>query len=144
MSPEQLHGEAITAASDVYSFGVIAYELVTGRRPFKPATIAHLADMQREGVRVKPSLLRPQLTAAADAAILKALAYDHTQRYQNALEFGNDLAAALMKEAVVDPISPKVPTRRIVFPKPRGPEPTTTAETLQTTFEVPVQRTSAN
>jgi serine/threonine protein kinase len=65
MSPEQLRGERIAAASDIYALGVIAYEMVTGRRPFNPDTIAHLSDMQREGVRAKPSDLRPRLPEGA-------------------------------------------------------------------------------
>ncbi|HEY6806113.1 MAG TPA: serine/threonine-protein kinase [Pyrinomonadaceae bacterium] len=153
MSPEQLHGDRITAASDIYSFGVMAYELVTGRRPFKPSTIAHLADLQREGVRVKPSDLRPQLRAEADAAILKALAFDPRQRYQSAHEFGKDLASALTDEEYWDSqdnldLSKIQPARRIVFPKPRGPqspsESTTTKQLLQPTSEVQVQPTVSN
>jgi len=33
-SPEQLRGDAVTAASDVFSLGVLCFELLTGRRPF--------------------------------------------------------------------------------------------------------------
>jgi serine/threonine protein kinase len=98
MSPEQLRGEKVTAASDIYSLAVIAYEMVTGRRPFNPETTAHLAEMQREGVRAKPADLRPRLPEDAQAIILKALAFDPKARYQSADEFGDALASALMNE----------------------------------------------
>jgi serine/threonine protein kinase len=98
MSPEQLRWDRVVAASDNYSFGVIAYEMVTGRRPFNADTIAQLSDMQREGVRVKPSDLRPRLSEEAQHVILKALAFDAKARYQSAGEFGDALASALMNE----------------------------------------------
>jgi serine/threonine protein kinase len=98
MSPEQLHGDKVIAASDIYSFGVIAYEMITGRRPFNPDTIAHLSEMQRAGIRVKPADLRPRLPEEAQAIILKALAFDPKARYQNCAEFGDALARALMNE----------------------------------------------
>lgn len=98
MSPEQLRGERVSALSDIYSFGLIAYEMVTGRRPFNPATSAHLADMQREGVRVKPADLRPRLSEEAQSVILKALDFDPQARYQSAREFGLTLARALLNE----------------------------------------------
>jgi serine/threonine protein kinase len=97
MSPEQLRGEKISATSDIYALGVIAYEMVTGRRPFNPETIAHLAEMQREEIRAKPSDLRPRLPKEAERIILKALAFDPKARYQDADEFGEALAHALME-----------------------------------------------
>jgi serine/threonine protein kinase len=98
MSPEHLRGDRVTAASDIYSLGVIAYEMVTGRRPFNPDTVAHLSDMQREGVRAKPTDLRPRLPEEAERLILNALAFDPQARQQNAGEFGDALSRALMNE----------------------------------------------
>lgn len=96
MSPEQLQHEKVTAASDIYTLGIIAYEMVTGRRPFNPETEFQLLEMQRAGVRVKPKDLRPALTDAAQEVILKSLSFNPKDRYRNANEFGNALEKALI------------------------------------------------
>lgn len=98
MSPEQLRGELVAPASDNYSMAVIAYELVTGHRPFNPASAAHQLDLQRAGVRVKPADLRTNLSRTAQEVILRGLAFQPKARYQNAGEFGNALARALNDE----------------------------------------------
>ena len=98
MSPEQLYGLKVTAASDIYSFGVIVYEMVTGRRPFNPDGVAHLADLQRQGVTVLPSHLRPRLPKEAEMLILKAVSVEPKDRPPEAAEFGETLADALLSE----------------------------------------------
>ena len=40
LSPEQAQGERTSAASDLYSLGVVAFELLTGRRPFEGSSAA--------------------------------------------------------------------------------------------------------
>ena len=96
MSPEQLRGgKKVTAASDIYVMAVIAYEMLTGRRPFNPNSPAHLLELQRAAVRVKPTDLRPNLRPETQAIILRGLAFDATLRYQSGAEFGYSLARSL-------------------------------------------------
>lgn len=95
MAPEQLRAEPLGAASDIYALGVIAYELVTGRKPFEPSTPYQLLEMQRAGVGVPPRRLRPDLPEAAQALMLRALSFRREDRPQNAREFGEALARAL-------------------------------------------------
>jgi class 3 adenylate cyclase len=98
MSPEQLSAKPLTAASDIYSLAVIAYEMITGRKPFNPDSAYQLLEMQRAGVRVKPADLRPSLPEEAQEIILKALSFDPRDRFQRAQEFGERLARALNAE----------------------------------------------
>jgi len=98
MAPEQLSGRPVSAAMDIYAMGAIAYELVTGRKPFNPETGFELLEMQRAGVRVKPSDLRPSLSEEACQVILRALSFDPKQRLQSARELGDILARALTEE----------------------------------------------
>jgi hypothetical protein len=98
MAPEQLSGRPVSAAMDIYAMGAIAYELVTGRKPFNPETGFELLEMQRAGVRVKPSDLRPSLPEDACQMILRALSFDPKDRFQNARELGDALARELTEE----------------------------------------------
>lgn len=94
MAPEQLMGKP-SAYSDVYALGVIAYEMVTGRHPFNPASPYQLLELQRAGVKVRPTALRPDLPEAAQDVILKALSFDPNDRHARAREFGKELAESL-------------------------------------------------
>jgi serine/threonine-protein kinase len=96
MSPEQLSARPLTPASDVYALGTIAYEMLTGRKPFNPDSMFQLLEMQRGGVRIKPTDLRPSLAAETDGVILKALAFDPQDRFQQAHEFTEELVKTLI------------------------------------------------
>lgn len=100
MAPEQIESFGASAASDIYSLGVLAYEMLTGCRPFAVDTksiswLTELIRMQRAGVNTKPKQLRPDLPGAAQAEILRALEYDPNHRHQKAFEFGESLYRSL-------------------------------------------------
>ena len=95
MAPEQLLGQP-SKLTDIYAMGLIAYEMVTGRRPFIADNAVHLAAMQKSGVRIRPSDLRPALPAIAERLILKILEYEPSKRPANAHAFGDELHDALL------------------------------------------------
>lgn len=107
MSPEQINNEEITAASDIYSMAVVAYEMVTGRRPFESASLSDSLSARRHGPQVKPKVLRPNLSQKAQDEILRGLAFKTAARYQNAKQFGDNLARVLPESRVPPfPLSP--------------------------------------
>jgi serine/threonine protein kinase len=119
MSPEQGSGEELTASSDIYSLGIIAYELLAGRVPFSSETTP-LAIIHKHIHEQPPNLraLRPDLPAAAEAAVMKALAKKPQDRFQTAGEFIRALQKALPENALVKMDSAK---EKIRLPLPRQP-----------------------
>ncbi|MBZ5624119.1 MAG: DUF1080 domain-containing protein [Acidobacteriia bacterium] len=97
MAPEQVSGQP-TAATDIYAFGVIAYEMVTGRKPFVPEDALQLSVLQRAGVRVRPSALRPGIPPSAEKLILQSLNYNPNERPISAHAFGDELSQALLAD----------------------------------------------
>jgi serine/threonine protein kinase len=77
---------------------VIAYEMITGRRPFRPPSALEMLKMQKSGVRIKPRTLREDLSSKAQNIILTALSFEPMARYQSAKKFGDDLEKALIDD----------------------------------------------
>ena len=124
IAPEQLTGAAVSAASDIYAFGIIAYEMVTGRRPFNPdspsqAAAVHQLMLMHQGEQIiPPRQLRPSLPLAAEALILKALTFDDGRRPKDSRQFGEALAAALLT-APSEPLQPTMSAEtRAIDPSP--------------------------
>ena len=62
MSPEQIRGEALDGRADVYSFGVTAYELATGRPPFRGLTSQDLLNRHIAEKPTSPKYYNADLT----------------------------------------------------------------------------------
>src|SRR5262249_28239510 len=96
MAPEQFWGQP-APSSDIYALGIIAYEMATGRRPFLADSLPQLMEMQREGVKVRPKTLCPELPETAQDVILEALSFDPQDRPARARDFGDKLAKSLVE-----------------------------------------------
>ena len=70
-SPEVVRGDHVTTAADVYALGVLLYELLTGRRPLRFATLSSL-EIERVVCHVDPprasAAARPRLGSAGVSA----------------------------------------------------------------------------
>ena len=93
--PEQLSGDTVGPAADQYSLAVVAYEMLTGRRPFTAAAPMALAQQVMQGAVDPPTSLRPTLPAAVDAIIARAMALVPGDRWPSVTAFAEALAGVL-------------------------------------------------
>jgi len=120
LSPEQATGEATSAASDLYSLGVVAFELLTGRRPFEGDTIAEEAAAHVSGEVPSVQSFDPRLPHELDSVFARALAKEPTWRFQSGAEFVAALRAAFDHAAGATAIVGAPPRHRTSY---RGPSP---------------------
>lgn len=94
VTPEQLQGAQATQQTDIYALGIILYRLLTGHEPFYGPTDIELARQIAESTPVLPSRYRPELPAALESVLMRALHRDLHQRYGAWSEFIADLVDA--------------------------------------------------
>jgi serine/threonine-protein kinase len=90
LAPEQISGEATSAASDVFVLGVIAYELVTGQRAYRGESPAQIAQAILAGPPAEPPLPRPIVRV-----LQRCLARSPFERFPDARALADALDAAL-------------------------------------------------
>jgi eukaryotic-like serine/threonine-protein kinase len=89
MSPEQITGAPIGFSADLYALGATLTEALTGRPPFLGPDLVgqHLGEAPPS-----PSSRRPDLGAAHDRVLLRALAKSPTERFASAAEMAEEIA----------------------------------------------------
>jgi tRNA A-37 threonylcarbamoyl transferase component Bud32 len=95
MSPEQVQGHAVDGRADQFSLAVIAYEMLTGEKPFLADQLpALLFRIVREDP-VPPQRLNPSVGPQVETVLKKALAKSANDRYGSCIQFVDALAGAL-------------------------------------------------
>ncbi len=102
MPPEQAEGRVadVGPLADVYSLGAILYELLTGRAPFRAATIVETLTQVCREEPVSPVQLQPGTPRDLETICLRCLQKDPKKRYASAAELGEDLRRYLAGEAI--------------------------------------------
>jgi eukaryotic-like serine/threonine-protein kinase len=95
MSPEQLSGKKVDGRSDLFSLGVTLYQLLTGGLPFQGESMATLMFKIANEPHTAATAVRPDLPAALNTVIDRALEKDLTKRYARGSEMAADLRAAM-------------------------------------------------
>jgi serine/threonine protein kinase len=95
LSPEQARGERATPASDRYALAVVAYELLTGARPFERESSTAEALAHVSAPIPPASLDNPELPPQVDDVLARALAKEPQYRFATATDFVHALRDAL-------------------------------------------------
>ena len=109
LAPEQAAGEEVTAATDVYALGAVVYELLTGRPPYEPESLADLAD--------RPAItpvgeLAPEVSPQVEDAVMRALARNPAYRQPSADELARELGDRPTAPTRVAPPAPRRRSRK--------------------------------
>jgi len=99
MSPEQFHNKAVTGASDQYSLGIVAYEMLTGKKPFDGGTYAEIITQHLFEAPPDPRTIKPEIPQHVVDVIKKMLAKDPGERFLDCEAAVHALGAPATKQS---------------------------------------------
>jgi serine/threonine-protein kinase len=160
LAPEQIQGRTVDARTDLFALGVVAFELVTGTRPFESATLSNVLYKILNEEPEYPAEIEGRGSEELETVIRRCMAKEPEERFQTAADLVVDLRAialsatpeaATTKELTTGvlrramramptpaPDDPDQPTRRVATPRsqPTSPPPMPQSTKLHRTPEV--------
>jgi len=106
MAPEQVRGASVSARADIFSLGVVAYEVLSGRNPFRAETLAASVFKILSDNPERLASDSAGIPPAIDAIVFRALAKAEMERFESLSE----LRTALHQAAETTGIVLKPPT----------------------------------
>lgn len=94
MAPEQVRGEAVSAATDTYALGVVAYALLAGRTPFEGNDLNGILARHLTETPQPLRSMRRDVSRDVDDAVSWAMAKDPSHRPGSSGAFARALHAA--------------------------------------------------
>ncbi len=91
MSPEQVRAKELDGRTDLFSFGIVLYEMATGRLPFHGSSSGVITEAILNRDPVAPIQVNPDISAALQQVIRRALEKDRNLRYQHAADMRAEL-----------------------------------------------------
>jgi eukaryotic-like serine/threonine-protein kinase len=96
MSPERAQGDPeVDHRADIYSLGIVAFEMLTGQKPFAAETVHDMLIKQVEEPAPRVRSLRPEVSPIIDAAVNQCLAKAPAKRWQSAEAAARALGASI-------------------------------------------------
>jgi formylglycine-generating enzyme required for sulfatase activity/tRNA A-37 threonylcarbamoyl transferase component Bud32 len=121
MAPEQASGKSreVGPAADTYALGAILYELLTGKPPFRAATLGETVYLVLRVEPVPVRRLQPQTPKDIDTICLKCLQKLPAKRYASALDLADDLRRFMNLEPIhARPTGPGERTLKLIRRRP--------------------------
>jgi serine/threonine protein kinase len=98
-SPEQAHGLPCDGRADQYALAIIAYELLSGRRPFVTRDPCELLKLQRSERPPRLRSIAPEVPLGIEAAIHTALSKEPDRRFSSCESFAEALGCRFLSDA---------------------------------------------
>jgi TonB family protein len=111
MSPEQIDGAELSGRSDLYSLGMVAYEMLTGRRPWEGESLYGVIFKQKSENLPPLATQRPDVPRYLQHAVERAIAKNPADRWSDVAAFLDQLdqggAAAVVQTAPALVVAPR-------------------------------------